>query len=141
MSLADASRAQGPISAKNDEDITAPVFKNGSPRLCARVYLDGADVQQADVSSIVYSIYLLDNNKPDSRTAITGHSAVSLAPSSVIFNTLQSDSQASSYNFRHQVPVSINNAFTIAGGNYLVEYTLTPVTGECIIVRFRVNVI
>ncbi len=146
MSLADATTVLGPVvSAVNklvgDEDIYVPVFKNHSARLCAYVALNGADIHQADVSSILYSIYLLDQNDPDKRTVVAGHTNVSLAPADVLFDTLQSDTQASEYNFRHTIPVSLHNAFTIAGRNYLVEYAMTPVVGERILVRFRMNVL
>ena len=146
MSLADASTVLGPAALAvnkliGDEDIYVPVFKNHTARLCAYIALDGADIQQTDVSTIVYNIYLLDNNDPDVRTAVAGHTNISLTPADVLFDTLQSDSQASGYNFRHVIPVSVSNAFTIAGRNYLVEYALTPVPGERILVRFRVNVL
>jgi len=72
---------------------------------------------------------------------VTGHSAVSLNVADVIFDTLQSDSQASDYNFKHIIPISVHPAFTIAGRNYLAEYTITPTAGEKIILRFRVNVL
>ena len=66
---------------------------------------------------------------------------MSLAAADVIFDTLQSDSQANDYNFRHVIPITIHPAFTIAGRNYLVEYTIAPVAGEKIILRFRVHVL
>jgi hypothetical protein len=140
-SLADASGGVGPTANIANEDIHTTAFKNGTARLCARVYSDGADIHRANVSTIVYSIYLLDDQDPDSRTAATGHSAVSLAAADVIFDTLQSDSQASDYNFKHIVPIGVHPAFTIAGRNYLAEYTITPTSGEKIIIRFRINVL
>ena len=140
-SLADASGGIGPTANIADEDIHTTAFKNGTVRLCARVYKDGADIHRADVATIVYSVFLLDDQDPDARTAVTGHSAVSLAVADVIFDTLQSDSQASDYNFRHVIPIGVHPAFTIAGRNYLVEYTITPVAGEKIILRFRVHVL
>ena len=140
-SLADESGGIGPTANIADEDIHTTAFKNGTVRLCARVYLDGADIHQADVSTIVYSVFLLDAQDPDSRTAVTGHSAVSLAVADVIYDTLQSDSQASDYNFKHIIPISVYPAFTIAGRNYLAEYTIAPVAAEKIILRFRVNVL
>lgn len=140
-SLADASGGVGPTANIADEDIHTTAFKNGTVRLCARVYKDGADIQQANVSTIVYSVSLLDDQNPDSRTVVTGHNAVSLSVADVIFDTLQSDSQASDYNFRHIIPIGVHPAFTIAGRHYLAEYTIAPVVGETIILRFRVNVL
>ncbi len=122
------------------EDIYATAFKNGAVALYARVYKNGADITTADLSTIVYSVYLLDGGDPDERTAIAGHTGVSLLVSSVIFDTLQSDLEAGNYNFKHTVPAGVTPAFTIAGRDYLVEYTLTPTAGEKIIVRFRIEV-
>lgn len=140
-SLADASGGIGPTANIADEDIHTTAFKNGTVRLCARVYIDGADIQRANVSTIVYSVFLLDEQDPDVRTVVTGHSAVSLVVADVIFDTLQSDSQASNYNFKHIIPINVSPAFTIAGRNYLAEYTITPVVGQKIILRFRVNIL
>lgn len=140
-SLADASGGVGPTANIADEDIHTTAFKNGTLRLCARVYRDGVDIRRADVSAVAYSLFLLDEQDPDSREAVAGHNAVSLAAADVIFDTLQSDSQASNYNFKHVIPISIHPAFTIAGRNYLAEYTIVPVVGERIILRFRVNVL
>jgi hypothetical protein len=131
----------GPTAGMAAEDIHTTAFKNGTARLCARLYKDGADIHRADVSTIVYSVFLLDDQDPDARTAVSGHSAVSLAAADVIFDALQTDSQASDYNFRHVIPVAAHPAFTIAGRNYLVEYTISPTTGEKIILRFRVHVL
>ncbi len=139
--LSSTSGANAPSASTSDADIYVTAFKGGTARLCARVYLDGADIQRADVSSIAYSIYLLDDQDPDSRTAVTGHSAVSLTINDVIFDELQTDAQASDYNFRHTPPISTNPAFAIAGRNYLVEYTITPTSGEKVLVRFRVEVL
>jgi hypothetical protein len=140
-SLADQSGGVGPTANIANEDIYTTAFKNGTVRLCARVYLDGADIQQSDVSTLVYSVFLLDDQDPDARTAVTGHNAVTLDPAGVIFDTLQSDSQASDFNFRHTIPIGVHAAFAIAGRNYLAEYTITPTAGEKVILRFRVNVL
>jgi len=140
-SLADAGGGVGPTANIADDDIHTTAFKNGTVRLCARIYKDGADIHRADVSTIAYSVFLLDDQDPDARTAVEGHIAVSLVVADVIFDTLQSDSQASDYNFRHVVPISVHPAFTIAGRNYLAEYTIMPVVGEKIILRFRVHVL
>jgi hypothetical protein len=37
--------------------------------------------------------------------------------------------------------VSLHPAFAIAGRRFLIEYQLTPATGQVILVRFRINVI
>ena len=139
--LVGISGGVGPTADVADEDIYTTAFKNGTARLCAHVYNNGADIHQANVATIAYSIFLLDDQDPDARAGIAGHVEVSLNAADVIFDMLRSDSQASDYNFRHVIPVAVEPAFTIAGRNYLVEYTITPVAGETIILRFRVHVL
>lgn len=137
--LTGSSSTVGPTSATEVNDIYTTAHKNGTRRLDARVRnWDGDDILQADISSIAYTAYLLDASNPDARTAITGHSAVSLTVADVIFDTLQTDEYSSNFNFSHTPPIGTTNLFTIAGRDYLIEYTITPTSGEKIIVRFRV---
>lgn len=139
-SIDGASGGVGPTAAEATQDIYATAFKNGTVILRARVYKDGADITRANIATIAYSIYLLDGGDPDTRTVVTGHDDVSLTVANVIFDTLQSDSEASNYNFKHAIPISVNPAFTVAGRNYQAEYVITPTSGEIIIVRFRIEV-
>lgn len=127
-------------------DTYGTAFKNGSVTLLARVVgKDGAEIVQTDITSVKYSVHLLDDQDADGRTAITGHSAVALAVADVVFNTLQNDAlwtvDEIGYNFRHVLDVSANQAFTIAGRRFLVEFELTPGSGQVVLVRFRINVI
>jgi hypothetical protein len=127
-------------------DVYGTAFKNGSLTALARVVgADGANIDQTDISSIKYTVYLLDDQDPDSRTAVANHTAVALAVAGVVFNTLQTGPlwtvDATGYNFRHVLNVSPHQAFAIADRRYLIEYELTPAAGEVILVRFRVNVI
>ncbi len=127
-------------------DIHANAFKNGSVTMLARVVgADGSVIVQADISSAKYSVYLLDDQDADSRTAITGHAAVALVVATVIFNTLQTDElwtvDDTGYNFRQVLDISANQAFAVAGRRYLLEVTLTPAAGQIILIRFRFNVI
>ncbi len=140
MVLSASSLARGPEASLTDEDIVATVFKGGSPRLCALVYLNGSPITQADVSTITYTVYEL-GSRPDDRTAITGHTDVSLSAANVIYDSLQTDAQASKFNFAHQVPVSVHSAFTTAGRSYQVEYLITPTVGEVVIARFSISCI
>ena len=75
-------------------------------------------------------------------TALEG---VSLSVAGVLFSALQTDPiwtvDAIGYNFRHVLDVSAQQAFSIAGRRYLIEYQLTPAVGQMILVRFRINVI
>ena len=127
-------------------DIHGTAFKNGSATLLARVVgNDAANIVQADIASARYSVYLLDDQDADSRTAVSGHGDVSLTVADIIFNTLQTDDlwtvDSVGYNFRHVLDVSGNQALAVAGRRYLVEFELTPNSGQVILVRFRVNVI
>ena len=127
-------------------DIHGTVFKNGSAILLARVVdASGSAVQQADLSAIEYTVYELDPCRVDSQTAVTGHDGVAVTVADIIYDTLQTGAEwtvdATGYNFRHEVPVSTNDAFPTAGRSYQIRYELTPTSGEKIIVRFVVKAI
>ena len=127
-------------------DILGTAFKNGSAILMARIVDSaGAYIQQSGVSAIKYSIYELDPCRPDNVAAVTGHDAVSLIVSSVVYDTLQTGGlwtiDAVGYNFRHQISVNQNEAFPKAGTLYQVRYELTPTTGQKSIIRFQLRVI
>jgi hypothetical protein len=127
-------------------DILGTAFKNGSAILMARIVDSaGAYIQQSGVSAIKYSIYELDPCRPDNLAAVTGHDAVSLLVSGVVYDTLQTGGlwtiDAVGYNFRHQINVSQNEAFPKAGTLYQVRYELTPTTGQKSIIRFQLRVI
>jgi len=127
-------------------DLHGSAMKNGTVTLMARIVgANGANLVQAGISAIQYSIYLLDDQDADARTAVTGHTDAGLTVSDVIFDSLQADAiwtvDTTGYNFRHVPDVSTNPAFAIAGRRYLVEYRITPTTGQVILARFRINVI
>jgi hypothetical protein len=127
-------------------DIFGTVLKNGSVILLARIVgADGANIIKADINTVKYSIYLLDKQNPDSRTAVAGHVFKTLAVAEVIFDTLQTNLNwtvdSKGYNFRHELDVSTYPAFAITGRRYLIEYQLTPAVGQIILIRFRLNVI
>lgn len=145
-------------------DTFGRVQKNATKTLMARLVNKDADLlTQAQFSSgssssdgqcdepVAYSIYLLDDQDPDSRTVVDGHDDVALYASDVIFDSLQTDDlwvdddgnaiDATGYNFRHTIDICPDNAFALAGRNYLVEYRLQPLAGEVILVRFRLNCI
>ncbi len=127
-------------------DIQGVVFKNGTATLLARIVgADATEINQANISSIRYSIYQLDESDPDAATAVSGHDDESLSTSAVVFNSLQLDPlwtvDATGYNFRHEIDVSTNPAFAVAGPYYRVRYELTPTSGQVIVVRFKLRVI
>jgi len=128
------------------QDILGTVFKNGSAVFLARVVGgDGTPVTQLDISSAKYSVYLLDEDDPDCAAAVVGHQDVALAVSEVIYDTLQTgglwDKDSVGYNFRHVLDLSQGQAFATAGRVYRAVYELTPVSGQVILVRFKVRAI
>jgi hypothetical protein len=129
-------------------DIYGTAFKNGTVTLMARVLgYGGAALQPADIASIVYSIYFLDDQDANARSPVPGHQNVSLAPAGVVADGLQTgapwDAAAdpAGYNFLHTPDVSRQPAFPVAGMRALVEYRLASASGQPILVRFRINVI
>ena len=127
-------------------DIFGTAFKNGSAILMARIVdAAGANVQQAGLAAIEYSIYELDPCRPDNLAPVAGHDGVSLTVADVIFNALQTGGlwtvDEVGYNFRHEIDVSTTEAFPKAGAQYQVRYELTPTTGQKAIVRFQLRVI
>lgn len=133
----------------NARDTAGVVYKNGSVTMMRRVTgNDAANIVQADISSGVYTAYLLADNAPDTQTAVTNHTAIAIVVADTIFDTLQTTAldaawteDTTGYNFRHILDVSANQAFTIAGRTYRVIFTLTPASGQVIEVRFRLAVI
>jgi hypothetical protein len=127
-------------------DIFGTAFKNGSITLMARIVgAGGANIAQADIATIRYSVYLLDDQDPDARTPVTGHSQITLPVYQVVYNTLQTDPtwtvDSVGYNFRHELDVAGFPAFPLAGRRCLIEYALTPLSGQVILLRYRINVI
>ena len=127
-------------------EIHGTAFKNGSATFLARVVGDdGEPITPANIASATYGVWLLDDRDPDAATAVEGHAGVALSPASILLDGLATgaiwEADAVGYNFRHVLDVSEHQAFTIAGRNYRVEYRLVPVSGQPILVRFRVHVI
>jgi len=127
-------------------DICGSVFKNGTVTLLARIVgASGANITPGDIDTVTYTVYLLDDQDADARSAVEYHTEVALNVEAVIFSSLQLDDlwtvDQIGYNFRHELDVSAHPAFTIAGRRYLVEYRLQPLEGQVILVRFRLNAI
>ena len=104
----------------------------------------GALVKQTDVDSISYSVYLLNEGKPDWRDAIVGHYNVALNVSDVLFNQLQTNpywtEDDKGFNFCWTLDVSSANAFALAGRHYPVEIKLVA-KGVPFLVRYRLFVL
>jgi len=140
FTLLGTSLGLGPTAMITNTDGLYSTPKNSTLALYKRVRIwDGTDAQQADITSIVYSIYALDPDDEDSRTAVTGHTAGSVSVAATIYDTLQTDTAASNYNFKFIPVISTNAAFEDTGTTYLVEFTITPAVGQVFIERFRVT--
>lgn len=127
-------------------DTYASVHKQATATFLARVVdADGAALTPSDLSAVEYSLFLLSPDEPDQRTLVEGHTAVVVPVAETVFAELQTGPVWSrdevGYNFRHTLDVAARPAFAIAGRHYLVEYRLTPVTGQVVVLRFRVHVI
>ncbi len=130
----------------NAQDTQGTVFVNGTAAMLARIVgPDAAIIKQADLSAIEYTIYELDDTDATVRTPVTGHTAEPLVIEDVIFDTLQTDSvwtaDGTGYNLLHVIDITTDPAFTKVEKQYLVEYKLTPTSGNPILVRFRISVI
>jgi hypothetical protein len=118
---------------------------NGTPTCMGRIanYL-GEVIARADIASIVYTIYALAS--PPSRatrTAVTGHTGVAVTvadamPASLAVPTAWTE-DAIGCNFIHTIPIDTTAAFTDPLTQYVVEYTLTPTSGQKIIASFLIS--
>ncbi len=119
------------------------MFKDGSATMLARVVgANGAVIVQADIASAAYSVTLLDDDDPDTGTAIEGHANVAVDVAGLIHDNLQTDDlwdvDAIGYNFKHVLDVAENQAFATAGRNSRIVFRLTPTSGQVLLVRFKV---
>lgn len=97
-----------------------------------RLHALGAYLTQSTTTSITWAAY-----------AASGGSAIasgSLTVSAVIFDTFQTDDRwtkdAIGYNFRHDIGTT---TFT-TGGEYVIQYTVTPSGGNAVIEPVSVSV-
>ncbi len=125
-------------------DVQGYVFKNSSIILLARIVgEDGLPITTSTLSSIDYTIYELGEANPDTLTAITGHTSVSVTIADTVFDQLQSDElwtvDTEGYNFKHVLDVSVDQAFAKAGVQYQVRFELTPTSGQTIVARFNLK--
>lgn len=127
-------------------DIHGIAFKHGSVVLLARlVGPDASLLAPSQVAAAQYSIDLLDDTAPDDATPVAGHTAVPVPVHRLLSDSLRLDGaweiDHEGYNFRHELDVSTQPAFTVAGRCYRIAFQLTPVDGQVILVRFHVHVI
>ncbi len=128
------------------KDVHATVFRNATATFLARVEnTSGQVLTQASVTSIRYSVFEIDIEDPDATSVVTGHDDVALTVADVVFDTLQLDEpwtvDAEGYNFRHELDVSQDEAFSQAGRVYQVRYEIAPVLGQKIVFRFQLRCI
>jgi len=115
--------------------IPVTIYEDSGATLMARVLGDDATaIQQADVSSIAYSVYDLD----DTSSPSTG----TLTVSDVVYDTLQTDDRwdadTTGYNFKWAAPASL---FATGDRVYKVEVAFTPASGEVFHVVWTVTVL
>jgi len=128
------------------KDIQGTVFQQATATFMARVEDSlGANLTQADVAAIEYTISAVGNDQAAPPNTILGHENRTLDKANVVYDVLQNDAtwtvDAVGYNFRHEVDVSLHEAFPKAGEVYQVRYEVTPVVGQKIVFRFRVRCI
>ncbi len=121
----------------NAAPIQALVYREGSAILLARVKNWTAEyITQVAISSIAYTVSLVDADDDNTVTAVTGHDGVAIAKADAAFDTLQKDDlwrvDDTGYNFKHQIDVSDNEAFALLGRRYRIDVVLTPVSGQVI---------
>ena len=124
----------------------AAVFRDGSCTCLARILGEDAEViTQATIDSITYTVSLIDPDDEDADTDVENHADSVLTVSDTISDILQLDDRWTldeiGYNFRHVLDVSEHLAFGVRAREYRIRYKLQPVSGQVIIVDFRVRVI
>ena len=115
----------------------ATIVEDVSTTCMARITdTSGSAITQASVSSIAYSVFDLTSGAPDTATS-TGTPTVADA----LYDTLQTDTawtaaggDSTGYNFRYVLPAS---AVPDGGHLYLVEYWITPTTGDPFPIRYK----
>jgi len=119
------------------------VLDNGTVRLRGQVCNDDGDLLSASgVDDASYTIYLQDEDDPDGRTAVAGHSAVSLTPSACILDDPGDWSlDSTGYNFQHIIDISTYPAFTMVGRTYVVAVSVTPTDEQPRLGAFSIRVV
>ena len=124
----------------------ACVFKGGSATCAARVFgANALSITSASIASAKYTISLIDPDDENEDAAVDGHTAVALTVAAVVFDELQQGgiwlADSVGYNFAHTIDVSSHAAFALRRREYRIVYELQPVSGQVIIVDFRVKVV
>jgi hypothetical protein len=128
----------------------ASVLKNGTSTFLARVVgASGTLIQQTDIATLAYTVYLMDENNVNGEVAVIGHDNISLTAqlASIVFNTPQTTDPrwnaarlGGGYNFLYTIDVSTQSAFALRGRRYLVRFTFRPASGQAFHVEFLLSV-
>jgi len=106
---------------------------------------NGQPIVQADIASITYTAYLIDEAS-GAQSVVANQQAIPAVVGSVIYDTLQVNNRwtadAIGYNFEHMPSIKVNPLFSIRGRRYLLVYTLVPTNSslENIVVEFSIEV-
>lgn len=121
-----------PIAVRWLEDATAIVMARIEDRPLAP-NTRGTPLVQADIASIVYSVY--DITTDGAESVVAGHNAQSLSAASVIFDSLQGwHVDGVGHNFRTTIAAT---AFPTGGNKYRIEVKVTHVDGRVGHVRWE----
>lgn len=125
-------------------DVLGQVFRDGSAALVARVVdVYGEPIEPEDVESAEYTIHELDLDD-ESLEAVEGHEGVELVVEDVVLSPLVVDDlwgevDDEGYNLRVTLGRSETfSPFPRAGVYYQVSVTLTLMSGQEVLARFRV---
>lgn len=89
----------------------------------------GTAITQADVASIKYTVYELGYG--GSRTAVSGHTAVSCSVASCVLNTPETDPETGQdYNIKVPISAVSTPPFPKVGTTYEIEVIMTDQNGE-----------
>jgi hypothetical protein len=129
----------------NARNVQGVINTNGTATCMARVVgWSNEAITQADIASAAYTVYLVSATDPNVWTVVDNHDAEVLTVASIVYDTLQTATpwtvDATGYNFRHTVPIA-SAAFATPARSYVVQYTLTPTTGQPIVVSFALRAI
>jgi hypothetical protein len=119
-------------------DILGSIFQGGTFTAMARV-VDWSNNPLTVVNTTSVSLTITDPNG----NPVTHFTNLAILPTAVIYPSLQTPSwwtaDTIGFNFAHTIDVSVNAAFA-STGLYSVQYTIQPVSGQAIIVRYAITV-
>jgi hypothetical protein len=125
---------------------TQTILAGGTLMVLARIRdWEAVNIVQAGILSGAYTVYDADPQDLQGRQPVTNHTGVALVIADVVFDTLQKDARwtvdATGYNFRHVIDVSVHAAFATPGKTYQVDYRLMSNGGQPILFRAEVSTI